>query len=133
MIMRRQYRKSRRDFVLGYTPNPQPLAESLAINALTSLRHELARQLASEDGLPWRLAEEAISETGRESSEVAWTTSDFDRLRATAAGAARLARALAQGEVKKCVRLTADGDCLSPVMFMEERKKSLSRVFFIFL
>ena len=64
-------------------------------------RHELARDIATEDGEPWRIAEKAAeiernSGAGEAAGEAA---TDINRLRATVEGTARLARALAQGEV----------------------------------
>lgn len=66
-------------------------------------RHELARTLALEDGEPWRLAEIAAAKRGVESAGGV-APADVDRLRATAAGAAKLSRALAQGEVGQAQR-----------------------------
>ena len=63
------------------------------------IRHELARSLALEDGLPWRLNEAEAAKREADSAGGVVAT-DVDRLRATTAGAARLARALAQGEVR---------------------------------
>lgn len=81
-------------------PNPHP----------PPTRHELARTLALEDGEPWRLAEAAAARRGVESAGGV-VPADVDRLRATAAGAARLSRALAQGEVC-CMRAAARvGSC----------------------
>ena len=68
----------------------------------TRTRHELARTIALEDGEPWRLAEVAAAKSGVESAGGV-APADVDRLRGTAAGTAKLSRALAQGEVRMCV------------------------------
>ncbi|CAM9342694.1 unnamed protein product [Ectocarpus sp. 8 AP-2014] len=60
-------------------------------------RHELARAIAMADGEPWRLAEAAETKRGIELAGGA-TPADVDRLRAMTMGAAKLGRALAQGE-----------------------------------
>lgn len=61
-----------------------------------SARHELARAIALEDGEPWRIA---YATAEQHSGPAGGPIADVDRLRATPTGAARLARALAQGEV----------------------------------
>ncbi|CAM9441381.1 unnamed protein product, partial [Ectocarpus sp. 4 AP-2014] len=60
-------------------------------------RYELARAIALEDGEPWRLAEVTGTKRSIESAGGA-TPADVDRLRAMTMGAAKLGRALAQGE-----------------------------------
>lgn len=78
-------------------------------------RHELARAIVLEDGEPWRLAEAAATRAGVQSAGGV-APAEVDRLRATATGAAKLARALAQGEVCTCVdsfSMTQGGDRLT--------------------
>lgn len=72
--------------------------ESSHSGAFDDLRQELARSIAEEDGEPWILAESAGLVVPASTGGI--PSADVDRLRATTAGAAKLARALAQGEVR---------------------------------
>lgn len=83
---------------------PNPTSRRAISTLLPPNRHELARTLALEDGERWRLAEAAAAMRGVESTGGV-APADVDRLRATAAGAAKLFRALAQGEVRARARV----------------------------
>lgn len=91
--------------ILRHSPYP-----ARAICDTRVKRHELARTIALEDGEPWRVVDKlsvAASTTkgmpvaeGEFDSNGGISTAGVDYLRATAPGIARLARALAQGEVR---------------------------------
>lgn len=66
-------------------------------------RHELARAIALEDDEPWRLAD-PVTDRQRRSAQGA--ALEFNRLRSTPIGMAKLARALAQGEVGRVFQCT---------------------------